>query len=141
MRILSLDVGKKKIGIAITDALGITAQGLETLIRKNKKTDFERIKKIIRDMNVSKIIVGLPLNMDGTAGIMAKEIYNFVDKLKEWTDVPVEVWDERLTTMEAERVLLQADLSRRKRKKLDDRVAAQLILQNYLDATDKNVQI
>ena len=139
MRILSLDVGKKKIGIAITDALGITAQGLETLVRENKKTDFERIKKIIHDMNVSKIIVGLPLNMDGTAGVMAKEIYNFVDKLKEGTDVPVQVWDERLTTMEAERVLLQADLSRKKRKRLDDRVAAQLILQSYLSATDKNV--
>ena len=137
MRILSLDVGKKKVGIAISDALGITAQPLDTLIRKAKKADLARIEKVIHDMNVSKIIVGLPLNMDGTEGPMAKEIYSFVKELEKEIRIPVELWDERLTTMEAERLLLEADLSRKKRKKLDDKIAAQLILQSYLDAIDK----
>jgi len=82
MRILSLDVGKKRIGVAISDALGITAQGLETLVRKNKKDDLAQIKKVTRDMSVSKIIVGLPLNMDGTKGPMAKDIYSFVKELR-----------------------------------------------------------
>ena len=136
MRILSLDVGRKRIGMAISDALGITAQPLETLIRKNKKNDFEGIKKIAANMNVSKIVVGLPLNMNGTEGPMSKETYDFVNKLKGEVDLPIEFWDERLTTMEAERVLLQADLSRKKRKKLDDKLAAQLILQSYMASKD-----
>lgn len=139
MKILSLDVGKKKVGIAISDALGITAQPLDTLIRKAKKADLARIEKVIHDMNVSKIIVGLPLNMDGTEGAMAKEIYSFVKELEKETKIPVELWDERLTTMEAERLLLEADLSRKKRKKLDDKIAAQLILQSYLDSLDKKL--
>ena len=137
MRILALDVGKKRIGMAVSDALGITAQPLETFNRKNKYADFEQIKKIAGDMNVSKIVVGLPLNMNGTAGNQAKEIYNFVEGLKEGLKIPVQLWDERLSTIEANRVLLQADVSRRKRKKLDDKIAAQLILQSYLDARDK----
>ncbi len=137
MRILSLDVGKKKIGIAISDALGITAQPLDTLIRKAKKADLAQIEKVIHDMNVSKIIVGLPLNMDGTEGAMAKEIYSFAKGLEKEIKIPLELWDERLTTMEAERLLLKADLSRKKRKKLNDKIAAQLILQSYLGAIDK----
>jgi len=139
MRILSLDVGRKKIGMALSDALGITAQGLQTLLRKNKNSDLEQIKKIIREMNVSKVIVGLPLNMDGTEGPMAREIYDFVERLKGEIGLPVELWDERLTTIQAERALLEPDLSRKKRKKLDDRVAAQLILQGYLDSLDKKL--
>ena len=138
IRVLSLDVGKKKIGIAISDALGITAQPCDTLIRKSKRDVFEQLERIVFNMHVSKIVVGLPLNMNGTEGPMAKATYDFVKELKENVKVPVELWDERLTTMEAERVLLQADLSRKKRKRLNDQVAAQLILQSYLD---KNVQI
>ena len=134
MRILALDVGTRKIGIAISDALSITAQPLETLIRKSKKADFQPIKEIVCDMGVSKIIVGLPLNMNGTPGFRAKEIYSFVEKLKEEIKIPVQLWDERLSTLEANRILLQADMSRRKRKKLDDKIAAQLILQSYLDS-------
>ena len=139
MRILALDVGKKRIGMAISDALGITAQPLETFNRKNKYADFEQITKIAGDMNVSKIVVGLPLNMNGTAGNQAKKIYNFVEGLKESLKIPVQLWDERLSTIEANRVLLQADVSRRKRKKLDDKIAAQLILQSYLNASDKKL--
>lgn len=139
MRILALDSGEKKIGMAISDALGITAQPLETLIRKNKKSDFQRIKEIVRGMNISKIIVGLPLNMNGTSGPRAKETYSFVEGLKEELEVAIQLWDERLSTLEANRILLQADLSRGKRKKLDDKIAAQLILQSYLDSLDKKL--
>jgi len=137
MRILALDVGIKKIGIAISDALGITAQSLNTLIRKNKKTDFEHIKEIVSGKNVSKIVVGLPLNMNGTVGPKAKDAYDFAEKLKEEIGIPVQLWDERLSTLEANRILLQADMSRGKRKKLDDKIAAQLILQSYLASADK----
>jgi len=137
MRILALDVGIKKIGIAISDALGITAQSLNTLIRKNKKTDFERIKEIVSGKNVSKIVVGLPLNMNGTVGPKAKDAYDFAEKLKEEIGIPVQLWDERLSTLEANRILLQADMSRGKRKRLDDKIAAQLILQSYLASADK----
>ena len=139
MRILALDVGTRKIGIAISDALGITAQPHETLITKSKKADFQRIREIVHNIGVSKIIVGLPLNMNGTPGLRAKEIYSFAEKLKEEIKIPVQLWDERLSTLEANRILLQADMSRRKRKKLDDKIAAQLILQSYLDSHDKKL--
>jgi len=140
MRILALDIGRRKIGIAISDTLGIIAQPFETLIRKEKKTDFERLKEIVRNMRVSKIVVGLPLNMNGTAGPKAKEAYNLVERLKEEIEVPVQLWDERLSTLEANRILLQADMSRRKRKRLDDKIAAQLILQSYLNSIDKKLE-
>ena len=136
MRTLALDVGDKRIGMAVTDPLNITAQPLQTLIRKDRKGDFDEIKEVVRNMSVSKIIVGLPLNMDGTAGARAKESYKFVDKLKEELGIPIQLWDERLSTMEANRVLLQADVSRKKRKKVDDKIAAQLILQSYLSSHD-----
>jgi len=135
MRILALDVGEKKIGMAISDALGITAQPLKTLIRKNKRDDFKRIGEITRNIGVSKIIVGLPLNMDGTTGPRARETYDFVEELKEGLEIPVQLWDERLSSLEANRILLQADMSRKKRKKIDDKLAAQLILQGYLEGT------
>ena len=134
MRILSLDVGKKRIGIALSDALGLTAQPLETLHRKLESADFEQIKKVAQNMNVTEIVVGLPLNMDGTVGLQAKEMYNFVEKLKKELEIPIKLWDERLTTLEANRILLQADMSRKKRKKVNDKMAAQLILQSYLGA-------
>ena len=137
MRTLSLDIGKKKIGVAVSDALGITAQGLETIVRKNKKVDLESIKAVVQKMNVSKIVAGLPLNMDGSEGAMAKEVYAFADELKKEIAVPVDFWDERLSTLEAERVLLKADVSRKKRKKVDDKIAAQLILQGYLASKDR----
>jgi putative Holliday junction resolvase len=140
MRILALDVGGKRIGLAISDALGITAQGLDTLIRENINNDLDHIKKIVRDMNISELVVGLPLNMNGSPGPKAKEIYDFVGKLKEKIKIPVTFWDERLSTLEANRILLQADMSRRKRKRLDDKIAAQLILQGYLDSIDKKTQ-
>lgn len=139
MRVLSLDIGNKRIGIALSDALGFTAQPLDTLYRKTEDDDFEQIKKIAQDMSVTEIIVGLPLNMDGTIGLRAKDAYDFVEKLKKKLELPIKLWDERLTTLEANRILIKADISRKKRKKLDDKLAAQLILQNYLDSLNKNV--
>jgi putative Holliday junction resolvase len=139
MKVIALDVGEKKIGIAISDALRITAQPRETLFRKNKKADLERIKDIVHEEGATKIVIGLPLNMNGTAGARAEAVYNFVEELKKELKVSVQVWDERLSTLQANRILLEADMSRRKRKKLDDRIAAQLILQSYLDSRDKKL--
>ena len=139
MRILSLDIGKKRIGIALSDALGLTAQPLETLHRKAESADFQQIKNVAQDMNVTEIVVGLPLNMNGTVGPQAKDAYDFVEKLKKELEIPIKLWDERLTTLEANRILIEADISRKKRKKVDDKLAAQLILQSYLDSLNKNV--
>lgn len=134
MRILSLDVGEKRIGMALSDALGIIAQQLDTLVRKNEESDFKLIKEILKEKKVAEIVVGFPLNMDGTTGPKAEEIGRFVEKLRGECDIPVKIWDERLTTRQADRLLREADVSRRKRKKLDDKLAAQLILQSYLDS-------
>jgi putative Holliday junction resolvase len=138
MRILSLDVGEKRIGMALSDALGLIAQQLDTLVRKNEEEDFRRIKDIINEKEVTQIVVGLPLNMDGSAGPKAEEINRFIDELKEACDIPVKIWDERLTTRQADRILREADVSRKKRKRLDDKLAAQLILQSYLDSITPN---
>ncbi|MEA3305292.1 MAG: Holliday junction resolvase RuvX [Candidatus Omnitrophota bacterium] len=134
MRILSLDVGEKRIGMALSDELGFIARPLETLHRETENADFEEIKKIAHTMDVTEVVVGLPLNMDGRAGPNAKKAYDFVEKLKKKLKTPVKLWDERLTTLEANRILIKAGMSRKKRKKLDDKLAAQLILQSYLDA-------
>jgi putative Holliday junction resolvase len=138
MRILSLDVGEKRIGMALSDALGIIAQQLDTLTRKNEESDFKLIKDILKEKEVAEIVVGFPLNMDGTAGPKAEEINRFVEKLRRQCDIPVKLWDERLTTRQADRLLREADVSRRKRKKLDDKLAAQLILQSYMDSVTAN---
>ncbi|MBU4377057.1 MAG: Holliday junction resolvase RuvX [Candidatus Omnitrophica bacterium] len=138
MRILSLDVGEKRIGMALSDALGIIAQQLDTLTRKNEESDFRLIKNILKEKEVAEIVVGFPLNMDGTAGPKAEEINRFVEKLRRQCDIPVKLWDERLTTRQADRLLREADVSRRKRKKLDDKLAAQLILQSYMDSVTAN---
>ncbi|MBN1871405.1 MAG: Holliday junction resolvase RuvX [Candidatus Omnitrophica bacterium] len=139
MRILGLDVGEKKIGVAVSDALGITAQGLRTLARDDKKGEINAILEIIKEMKVSKIVVGLPLNMNGTKGPKAEDASLFAEVLRRQSNIPVELWDERLTTAEAKRLLLIADVSRMKRKRLDDKMAAQLILQSYLDSLDKRI--
>lgn len=133
MRIMGLDVGSRTIGIAISDELGLTAQGLKTLKRKSKEDDLREITAIILQFQISKIVVGLPKNMNGTLGKQAEDMLGWVDVLKDRTRLPVETWDERLSTVGASKVLLEADLSRRKRKKVIDKLAAVLILQGYLD--------
>ncbi len=129
-RILGLDVGEKRIGVAVSDPLGYTAQGISTI----KREDVVDLKKIVGDYNIEKIVVGLPKNMDGSVGEQGKKILAFIEDLKKEINLPILTWDERLTTKEAEGVLLRADLSRAKRKKVIDKLAAALILQNYLDS-------
>ncbi len=133
VRILALDVGEKRIGLAVSDPLGITAQGLEVLIRKNREADLARLLEVAREWRVQRVVVGLPRHMDGRLGAAAPKILELVKTLQEALGVDVVTWEERLTTVEAERVLLQADVSRKRRRQVVDQLAAVLILQNYLD--------
>lgn len=137
MRILALDVGTKRIGVAMSDELLMTAQGRETIYRKDTKADMGVIAKLVADNSVSEVVVGLPLNMDGSHGPKAKETIVFVEDLSKIVTVPVKTWDERLTTVQVERVMLEADASRAKRRKNADKLAAQVILQSYLDSKKK----
>ena len=130
---MGLDIGTRTIGVAISDALGITAQGLKTLKRKSIEEDLREIAIIIHQFEIERIVVGLPKNMDGTLGKQAEIVLEWIKVLKEKIHVSVETWDERLSTVGASKVLLEADLSRRKRKKVIDKLAAVLILQGYLD--------
>lgn len=133
MRILGLDMGDKTIGVAVSDEMGWTAQGLKTLIRKGFNEELSSIKEIIEEYGVKEILVGLPKNMNGSIGPQGKKVITFVERLKTALSLPVLLWDERLSTVRAEKVLLEADMSRKKRKGLKDKLAAQFILQGYLD--------
>ena len=133
MRILGLDVGSKTIGVAISDPLGWTAQGIDTIRRKNKEQDIELVHKICKDYGVETIVIGLPKNMNGTIGESGERVLALAELIKEKTNLPIEMWDERLTTVAAHRAMLEADLSRGKRKKIVDKVAATYILQGDLD--------
>lgn len=133
-RILGLDFGTKRIGVAVSDALNITAQAVGTVERKGMKNDLKKICALAQEHGAGRIIVGLPLNMDGGEGRSARLAIDFVNGLKKETDIPVEMMDERLTTKQGERIFLEADMSREKRRKNLDKIAAQLILQNYLDS-------
>lgn len=136
MRVMGLDVGSKTVGVALSDELGWTAQGLETLrINEEAKVfGFEQLGKIIADYNVDKIVVGLPKNMNGSIGPRGEASKFYGQELERLFHLPVIYWDERLTTMAAERVLLEADMSRKKRKKVIDKMAAVMILQGFLDS-------
>lgn len=133
MRILGLDVGDKTIGVAVSDEMAWTAQGLKTILRKDYKDEISKIKEIIEEYEVKEIVVGLPKNMNGSIGPQGKKVITFVEILKTALSLPVLLWDERLSTVRAEKTLLEADLSRKKRKGLRDKLAAQFILQGYLD--------
>lgn len=130
-RILGLDVGGRRIGVALSDALGITAQGLETIERENALVE---IKDLIKEHDIKTIIVGMPFNMNGSKGESARLTDDFIALLRREMGIEVATVDERLTTAQGERILLEADLSRKKRKRSIDRIAAQLILQTYLDS-------
>ena len=132
-RILALDFGEKRIGVAVSDALNIIAQSVGTIERKGIKNDLKKIKDLVQEHDAGMLIVGLPLNMDGTEGKSANRAIDFVNELKKEINIRIEMADERLTTAQGERIFLEADLSRKKRKKNIDKIAAQLILQNYLD--------
>lgn len=134
MRILGLDLGDKKIGLALSDPMGWTAQGLGVITSSGSiDADIARIKEYIDQYEVDKVIVGLPLNMDGSIGPRAEKAKDFAARMKKRLNIPVEMTDERLTTVAAGKLLIKADLSRAKRKKVIDKMAAVLILQNYLD--------
>jgi putative Holliday junction resolvase len=133
-RVLGLDVGSKTIGIAISDPLGITAQGLETIRRKNKRLDFEQLARLVREYAVSEIVVGYPLRLSGAEGRQSEKMQLFAEDLRKKFGLPVHLWDERLTSSQANRVLREAELSIEKRGKAVDRLAAVLILQNWMDA-------
>jgi putative Holliday junction resolvase len=133
MRILGLDVGTKRIGIAISDELGWTAQGIKTFHRSNGQSDLGEIQDIAREYGVEKIVVGLPRNMNGSLGPQAEMTLGFVQELREILGVPIVTWDERLSTVEATKMLTRANLSRKKRRGKIDMTAAIIILQSYLD--------
>ncbi len=133
-RVLGLDVGAKRIGVAVSDPLGITAQGLETIQRKNKRFDLEQLGKVIREYEVSEIVVGYPLRMSGAEGVQADKMQVFADGLRQRFQVPVHLWDERLTSAQANRVLRETEMSIRRRAEVVDQMAAVLILQNWMEA-------
>ncbi len=137
MRIMGLDIGSRTIGVAVSDELGITAQGLKTIKRRSMEEDLKEISQIIAEFKINKIVVGLPKSMNGTIGSQAETVLQWMKDVKEKIDLPMDSWDERFSTVEASRTLLQADLSRRKRKGVIDKVAAVLILQGYLDQAGK----
>ena len=133
MRIMALDVGSRTIGIACSDALLMTAQGIETIRRTSLENDFNRLRELISEYEVHELVVGMPKNMNGTKGGRAEKTEEFVEKMKAVIDLPVTFWDERLSTVMAERQLIAADVSRKKRKGVIDKMAAVVILQGYLD--------
>lgn len=132
-RILGLDLGEVRIGLAIGDETGTIASGLGVYTRKSLGEDLDYLKQLVERENIEKIVLGFPLNMDGSLGVKAQEAQEFKRRLEEALQIPVELFDERLSTQEAERVLLEADVSRRKRKRVRDQLAAVVILQGYLD--------
>ena len=133
-RIMGLDIGDKTIGVAVSDLMGLTAQGVTTIKRDGKKKDIEAIKQIIAEKQVNKIVSGLPKNMNGTVGPQGEKVQKFCELLKEETNLPIEFWDERLSTVAAERSLIEGNVRRENRKKVIDMLAAVIILQGYLDS-------
>jgi putative holliday junction resolvase len=136
MRILGLDVGSKTVGVALSDEFGWTAQGLKTLKINEEKNEFgfDEIGEIIKEYTVDTVVVGFPKNMNGTIGPRGEASQVFASEIVKRFEVPAVLWDERLTTIAAERVLLEADMSRAKRKKVIDKMAAVMILQGYLNS-------
>ena len=133
MRILGLDMGSKTIGVALSDPLGWTAQGITTIRRTKKEQDLEELHKICNEYGVETVVVGLPKNMNGTLGPQGEKVIKFCELLEEETGIKIEYWDERLSTVAAERTLIQGNVRRENRKGVIDMVAAVIILQGYLD--------
>ena len=132
-RILGLDVGSKRIWVAVSDPLGITAQGLETLQRRNKRLDFEALAQVAKTYEVVEVVVGLPLRMSGEEGTQAEKMQRFASELRERLQLPVHLWDERLTSAEANRLLRETEMSIQRRGQVVDRMAAVLILQSWME--------
>ena len=136
MRIMGLDFGSKTVGVALSDPLLITAQGLEIIRREEEnklRKTFQRIEEIVKEYDVTKIVLGLPKNMNNTEGVRVELTMDFKEKLERRTGLPVEMWDERLTTVAADKAMIEAEIRREHRKDYVDMIAATLILQGYLD--------
>jgi putative Holliday junction resolvase len=134
LRIMGLDVGTKRIGVAVSDELLMLAQGRETVARTSDREAVDRIREIAVKEGICQVVVGLPVGLDGNIGKSAEECIKFADKIKEALGLPVKMWDERFSTKEAESVMIEASVRREKRRKVIDKMAAQLILQSYLDS-------
>lgn len=132
MRIAALDVGDRRVGVAVSDELGITAQGIGVVQRRGGRHDLEALAALLAPYAPERLVVGLPLNMNGSEGPQVTRVRAFAAEVAGYLKLPLDYWDERLTTVAAERALLEADLSRRRRRQLVDKVAAALILQGYL---------
>ena len=133
-RIMALDVGARRIGVAVSDPLGITAQGLDTIQRQNKRRDLEALRRLLAEYQIREVVVGLPLRLSGAEGTQSEKMRLFADDLRRYLGVTVHLWDERWTSTEANRLLRETDLSIEKRAKAVDRMAATLILQSWLEA-------
>lgn len=132
-KILALDVGERRIGVAVSDALFITAQGVTTLVRQNWREDVKAIRELIKKCEATEIVVGIPKGLDGTLGPSALKVQEFIGKMQRFITLPIIEWDERFSTAASERTLIEADVRRNKRKKVIDKMAAQFILQGYMD--------
>ncbi|MBC8080180.1 MAG: Holliday junction resolvase RuvX [Gorillibacterium sp.] len=137
MRIMGLDYGDRTIGVAVSDEFGWTGQGVEVIRRKSAEADLDRLNQLVAQFQVEEVVVGLPKNMNNTIGPRGEISIEFAQLLREKLKLPVHLWDERLTTVSATRTLIEADVSRKKRKMVIDKMAAQIILQNYLDSKTK----
>ena len=137
MRALGIDFGEKRIGLAISDPLGLTAQGIETIEHQGKRQVLEALLKICQDHGIGEIVIGLPINMNGSMGPKAKEILALVPEMQEKFHLPVKTWDERLSSRQAGRLMIEQGLSRQKQKKQSDRLAATILLQSYLESKRK----
>jgi len=136
VRILAIDFGERRIGLAISDPLGITAQGLPTMDTKKVEDIFSHIQEIIKDKKVTKVVVGMPKNMNGSIGFKGKEVGRFIDKLNQKTGVEVVAWDERLTSVQSQKSMREMG-TKQKKKEMVDKISATLILQSYLDSLSK----
>ena len=134
MRIIALDPGKRRVGVAVSDPLGLTAQGLPTLEPTGRRALIDAVRELVEEYEAERVVVGLPRNMDGTLGPAATEALALAETLSNALDLPVDTWDERLTTVAAERAMAEGNLSRKKRLEIRDRIAAQLILEGYLES-------
>ena len=132
---MGLDVGDKTIGVAVSDLLMITAQGVTTIKRTGIKNDINELKKIIDEYQVTKIVAGIPKKLDGTIGIQGEKVLGFLEKMKKHIDLPLELEDERFTTAMSEKMLIEADVRRKKRKEVIDKLAAVQILSSYMQRT------
>ena len=141
MRVMGLDYGEKRIGVAVSDPFGLIAQGVEVFTNSGYVAAVEHITGLIKKYETERIVVGLPVNMNGSLGPRAKATKKFAGRLSNITKLPVELWDERQTTVEAEKLLVDANVSRLKRRKVIDKIAATLILQGYLDRHRENLSM